>query len=774
MRKRKPIKRKKLPSRRRYTPQKRPQRPVRRTDSRRPMFKLRWLLLLIFIIPAILYIKELDEKVRTQFEGKTWELPAHVFAAPLELYPSMELTASMLHEELKRVDYTRSDRIKHEGDYFQRGNRFVIKTRAFTFWDGKQASRLIQLRLKNNTLHQMADIETKQSISIFRLQPRLIAKIYPAHNEDRILVSINKMPPLLIKALIAMEDKEFYNHNGLSFRGIARAMLTNLKHFAWREGGSTITQQVVKNIFLSSKRSLSRKIPEALMSILLELHYEKDRILEAYLNEVYQGQDGSHGIHGVGMGAWFYFNRSLDQLNLAELATLVSVIRGASMYNPRRHPTQALDRRNLILSKMYEQKLIDETMMLDAQLSPLGISKQKSATRYPYPHFIDLVREQLHRDYKEEDLYSEGLRIFTTLNPFIQKKAEQAMVNRIAKLERGNNKIPKNKLEGAFVVTDTNEGEVLALVGGRKPRYDGFNRALQTNRPIGSVVKPAIYLTALEQSTRYSLLSKLSDTTFEWEDKNTGEIWKPRNYSGREHGQVPLHKALASSYNLATVQLGFDLGLDKVRNTIERMGITRKFKVYPSMLLGGVSMTPFEVAQMYQTLASRGFNSPLRAIRAVMNYNGESLNRYAIQVEKRFSEASIFVLNHALQEVIRKGTGKNVAAELLPSDWALAGKTGTTNNYRDSWFAGFGNDILAVSWLGRDDNRSIHLSGGDGAMRVWADFMRKVKPESLPKQPPNGISLRWVNSSFGRDRMPFISGSSRYRFGDKTLALTTP
>jgi len=749
-------------SRHHYTPQRRP-------HDLRPLFKLRWLVLLLFLIPLGMYIQTLDEQVRTQFEGNNWDLPAHVYASPLELYPSMELNAAMLNEELTELGYKQNENLQYAGEYYQQGEQFFIKTRAFDFWDEKQGSRLIRVRLQNNQLAQIADMDAKESVSLLRLEPRLIAKIYPRHNEDRILVKIDQLPPLLLKALIAMEDRHFYQHNGINFRSVMRAMLTNLRHMAWIEGGSTLTQQLVKNLFLTPERTISRKVPEALMAVLLELHYDKDQILEAYFNEVYQGQDGNHGIHGVGMGAWFHFNRPLEQLNLPELATLVAVIRGASMYDPRRNPESALKRRNLVLQKMQEQNMIDRATLLEAQATPLNVSDKQAQSIFPYPHFIDLVREQLHRDYKEKDLRSAGLKIFTTLNPFMQQKAEQALINRMQKLERENAK-NKNKLEGALIVTNTRDGEVLALVGGRNPRYDGFNRALNAKRQIGSVIKPAIYLTALEQPNRYSLLSYLNDTPFEWQDKHTGEIWQPGNYTGKPHGRVLLCQALANSYNLATVHLGFKLGLEKVRETLRRMGIEREFKVYPSMLLGGVSMTPLEVTQMYQTIASHGYNSPLRAIREVLDHNGKPLNRYAIEIEKRFSESSIFVLNYALQQAIRKGTGRAVAKELLPDDVILAGKTGTTNDYKDSWFAGYGEDILTVSWLGRDDNHPIHLSGGDGAMKVWADFMQLAKPQSLSAQQPNDIYWRWGNSGFGRDKIPFISGNNNFILEDKNLA----
>ncbi|MCP4695237.1 MAG: penicillin-binding protein 1B [Gammaproteobacteria bacterium] len=732
-----------------------------KSQKRRGAFfglKWRWLLIFSVFLYALYYVVLLDIRVRSQFEDKRWALPARVYASPLELYPGMQVSKRSLAEELDALGYQKKQRVNEPGDYRYRGNNFYLMTRAFSFWDSSEPSRTVRVRLNGGkSIARISDLHSKESLRLLRLDPRLIGKIYPTHNEDRILVQLPEVPLLLIKALTAVEDRSFFEHNGISLRGIARAALENARAMSVVQGGSTITQQLIKNIFLTRKRSLKRKINEIIMAILLEWHYNKEQILEAYLNEVYLGQDGDHGIHGAGMGAWFYFGRPLAQLKLPEMALLVGLIRAPMEYNPRTKPEKAMKRRNLVLQLMFEQGMITQAEMQETKASPLGASKKAPANTSPYPTFLDLVRRQLRRDYREEDLRSKGLQIFTTLDPFTQKKAERALTKRIRRLERENR---KRKLEGALIVTNSENGEVLALVGGRRPRYDGFNRALNALRPIGSLVKPAVYLAALEEPRRYSLVSTLEDTPVQWEDKFTGEIWTPRNYGGKAHGKVPLHKALAYSYNLATVQLGFRLGLNRVRKALRRMGVDRNFKVYPSMLLGGMSLTPLEVTQMYQTLASGGFRTPLRAIRSVLKHDGKPAERYALSVEQTFDAAPVFVLNYALREAIRKGTGRKVAEEMLPPSWALAGKTGTTNNFRDSWFAGFGADLLAVVWLGRDDNKPIGLSGGDGAMRVWGDFMRIVHPDPLSSESPNRVRWRWVNSPSGRVKMPFVTGNS--------------
>ncbi len=729
------------------------------------LFRLRWLILSLLLVPIMSYTISVDVEVREQFNGQRWALPARVYARPLELYPAMPIKSDDLVAELDAAGYSKGKSLQQPGDYFLKEHDLYIYARAFQFWDTPEAARRVRLHFKDDSIQYILDLDQRNQVALLRLDPALIGKIYPTHNEDRILVSLKEVPETLINALISMEDRDFYAHHGISLRALTRAALANLKAGAWVQGGSTLTQQLIKNHYLSSERTLKRKVNEALMALLMELHYGKEDILQAYLNEVFLGQQGEHGIHGVGMASWFYFNRPLEKLELPEMALLVGLIRGASRYNPRRYPERALERRDLVLKVMYEQGVISLEELDAAKNTPLNVTEEPVQSKSSYPAFLDLVGRQLREDYREEDLRSEGLQIFTTLDPIFQRQAEQSVVQRIKTLEQAHRM--RNKLNGALVVTSPENGEVLALVGDRYPTYAGFNRALDAVRPIGSLVKPAIYLTALENSRNYSLLSSLNDTAFTWKDKQTGKVWEPKNYTNKEHGKVPLFKALANSYNLATVHLGFELGLENIRKTLVRMGVERPFDMYPSMLLGGISLTPFEVAQMYQTLASGGFRVPLRAIRNVLTHDGKPLNRYALSVEQRFDSAPIFVLNYALEQAVRGGTGYYTAKELLPETLKVVGKTGTTNNYRDSWFAGYGSDILAVAWVGRDDNQSTGLSGGQGAMKVWADFMREAKPLPVTTQLPRRVQLQSVKAQRGSliersgyIQMPFIVNHS--------------
>ncbi|MEK7990528.1 MAG: penicillin-binding protein 1B [Thiotrichaceae bacterium] len=748
-------------------------RPVKAAPRSR--FRWRWLLLILLVAPAFSYLSWLDIKIREQFEGKRWALPARVYARPLELFADRPLTQEMLHSELKAVGYKKASQLDAPGTYKKRGSDYYVHTRKFQFWDAIEPSRRLKIRIGNNKISSIQNIDSGKAYALTRLEPRMIGKIYPAHNEDRILVQLKDVPQSLINALIATEDRQFYEHNGISFRGIVRAMLANVKTGHFNQGGSTITQQLIKNFYLSSERTLTRKLNEAVMALLVEWHYSKEEILEAYLNEIYLGQDGDRAIHGFGMASWFYFDRPLDELKLSEASLLVGLAKGATQFNPRRYSERALARRNLVLAMMHNQDKISLEQANLAKAEPLNVAKVIRDRVSPYPGFLTLVRHQLHQDYREEDLRSEGLQIFTTLDPIMQHQSEKAMERGIRQLERENRKI--KKLQGAMVVTNSGNGEIMAMANGRNSKFAGFNRPLNAVRQIGSLAKVAIYLAALKNDNKYTLNTLIDDSPYEWTDHRTGEVWKPKNYDHRSHGKVSLHKALANSYNLATVRLGMDIGLRKIKKTMREMGVDKEFKIYPSTLLGSISMSPLEVAQMYQTLASGGFSVPLRSIRDVLNHRGEPLQRYAISVEQRFEPKHIFLLNYALQQAVQRGTGRKVFSS-LKTKRVIAGKTGTSNDLRDSWFAGFDSQYLAVTWLGRDDNRSIHLSGGSGAMVVWGQLIKMLDRQSPNPITPSQIHWRWVDYNSGRSStkgrngavlMPFIKGSGRNRLAVSSL-----
>jgi len=395
----------------------------------------------------------------------------------------------------------------------------------------------------------------------------------------------------------------------------------------------------------------------------------------------------------------------------------------------------------------------------------LGVVKGGRRSSVRHPAFIDLVRRQLQRDYREEDLTSEGLRIFTTLDPWAQRILDRELPAGLQQIEKAR-RMSDGTLEGAAVVVSPQGGEVRALIGGRKAGFAGFNRALDAVRPIGSLIKPVVYLLALSRPDRYTLVTRLRDEPVRLEEA-TGRVWQPRNYDRKSHGLVSLHRALALSYNLATVRLGLDLGPDAVVELLRHMGLRRPVEPLPSLLLGSLSLSPLEVAQLYQVFASGGFRTPLRAIREITDAQGRPLQRYPLEVEQVADAGPVYLLNRNLVEVMREGTGKGIRG-YLPKELEVAGKTGTTNELRDSWFAGFSGDWLAVVWVGRDDNKPAGLTGSSGALRLWGRIMKALKPRSLGLLPPEEVVYVWIDPKTGylsSERcpgaiaMPFIRGS---------------
>jgi penicillin-binding protein 1B len=698
-----------------------------------------------------LYGVHLDKVVRAKFEGKRWALPARVYARPLEIYTGRTLSVAGLEGELARLGYRKDARLARAGSYYIDGERAAIRTRAFRYWDGYEPERYISVDFTGGVVNEVADGGDATPLALVRLDPALIASIYPTHNEDRVLLRREQLPPRLVKTLLAVEDRKFYQHHGVDPRGILRAAVENMRAGRTVQGASTLTQQLVKNFYLTEERTLERKLNEAYMAVLLDLRYDKDDILTAYANEVYLGQDGNRAIHGFGLASQFYFDRELDELDIAQTAMLVGILKGPSELNPRRKPEQVLARRNLVIDLMARHQVISSAEAETAKQEPIGLVEGGAKPRGDYPAFIDLVRRQLRRDYRDEDLRSEGLRIFTTLDPLTQEQVEAAVRERLPQLDRSR-RLSVGTLETAAVVTSVAQGEVLALVGGRDPSYAGFNRALDAVRPIGSLIKPVIYLKALSQPERWSLATPVRDVPVNL--RVAGKLWQPKNYDHSVHGNVPLYRALVKSYNLATVNLGLELGIDEVAAFLKELGAVRDIDTVPAMLLGSVSLPPVEVAQAYQTIAAGGFRAPLRAIREVLDASGRPLNRYPLAVESVVSAEAAYLTQWAMRRVVTQGTATWLNKR-LPARLAVAGKTGTTNDMRDSWFAGFSGDKVVVAWVGRDDNKPMGLSGSTGALRVWGDIVASVDTEPLRDLAPDGI----VASGACGQALPYIAGS---------------
>ena len=704
----------------------------------------------------------LDAVVQEKFSGKRWTIPAKVYARPLELFVGQKLAKNDFLTELDALGYRRQTTVDGPGTDAVSGNTVDLNTRGFQFYEGLEQPQAVRVKFSGDYVSELSGSGGKK-VAVVRLEPLLIGGLYPKNLEDRILIKLDQVPPYLLDTLVTVEDRDFYHHFGVSPKSIARAIWVNTSSGAMRQGGSTLTQQLVKNFYLTNERSLTRKLTEAMMAMLLELHYDKGEILEAYLNEVFVGQDGQRAVHGFGLASQFFFSQPLSELKLHQVALLVGMVKGPSSYNPRRNPERAMERRNLVLDLLAQQGVATQEAVDAAKKMPLGVTKRGSLADSSFPGFLDLVKRQLRDDYRDEDLTEEGLRIFTSFDPILQMKAESSVTDTFKRLagRKGSDEV-----EAAMVVTNPESGEVQALVGSRVPGFAGFNRALDAVRPIGSLIKPAVYLTALEQPSKYTLTSWVQDVPFSVKGAD-GQIWKPQNYERNANGTVFLYQGLAHSYNLSTARLGLELGVPNVLKTLGKLGVQVDWPAYPSMLLGAGGLAPMQVATMYQTLANGGFNTPMRGIRSVLTAEGEPLKRYPFQIQQRFDPASIYLIQNAMQRVMREGTGRSVY-NVLPSNLNLAGKTGTSNDSRDSWFAGFSQDVLAVVWLGRDDNGKTPFTGATGALQVWTSFMKKADPLPLDTPVPENVVQAWVDAKTGQGsdascpnavQMPYIRGS---------------
>ena len=699
----------------------------------------------------------LDAKITATFTGKMWEPPARVYARPLELFVGADVDVDDLAYELKLLGYRRKSQVRSPGDVSVGSKQVTVYTHGFDFPNEREPARQISVGV---TAGKISSIRGGGSnIDLMRLDPVQIGGIYPSHGQDRELAKLDDVPVTLQEALLAVEDRSFYQHWGFSFSGIARAALSNVRSGTVVAGGSTITQQLVKNYYLSPDRTLVRKLKEVAMAVLLELHYGKDQILESYINEIYLGQEGPRAIHGFALASRHYFDTPLDQLGLHQQALLVGMVKGPSLYNPRRNPERAKTRRAVVLGVMVEQGIISQEHATIAGGMPLGINK-RSSIRDSFPAYLDLVRRQLRLEYRDEDLTTLGLSIFTSFDPLLQRQLEASTKAIMDTLD------PAGDLQSATVVTRFDTGEVAALVGGKNARYAGFNRALDARRPAGSLLKPAVYLAALERGKSYTLATPLDDSEVKVAGPND-QLWQPRNFDRSSHGAVLLHTALAKSYNLATARLGMELGLDHVVDMMRRLGIEGVIPEVPALTLGAGEYSPLDMAAMYQTIAAGGFRMPQRSIRSIVDARGEPLKRYPLEFDRTISLQAVHLLHYAMRAVVREGTGRGVY-HYLERSFDVAGKTGTTNSGRDSWFAGFSGDLLAVSWIGHDDNRETGLTGASGALKVWAHFMARASKRSLNYRMPDGVETHWINNVSGKltgegcpeaRLLPFITGT---------------
>ncbi|MED5503030.1 MAG: penicillin-binding protein 1B [Pseudomonadota bacterium] len=675
----------------------------------------------------------LDSVVKDRFDGQLFDLPTVVYARILNLSPGENITIKEMRNELDVLNYRKVSQPRYPGEYSSSSTRIELIRRPFEFADGPEPDRHVMLHFSSSGLQRIQSLESKGDLGYLRIEPKMLGMLEKDQNEQRLFLRRDQFPEVLVDALLATEDRDFYQHDGVSPLAIGRALVANIKAGRTVQGGSTLTQQLAKNLFLTRDKTLWRKVREAYIALILDYRYSKDRILEAYLNEVYLGQSGGDAIHGFALASRYYFGQPIQELRIDQLAMLVGMVKGPSYYNPIRYPERTKTRRDLVLRLLMQQDMLTAEQYEQAVNRPLDTqSKPRIASRQP-AYFQQLnieLKEKVGDNFKAET----GLRLFTSLDPVSQSKLEQAIAKKVPELAKRAGK----DLEAAAVAVDRHSGEIRAMVGGKRVGYEGFNRALNASRPIGSLVKPAIYLTALEQPEKYNLATTLHDTPLSLKGSK-GSVWSPRNFDRKFRGDVPLYLALAKSLNVPTVRLGMELGIPEVSDTLERLGVDKnEIRPVPSMFLGSFSLTPFEVAQMYQTVTNSGKRAKLSALRSVIDMNGNVLYQSLPRSSQAVDQQAAWLTTYAMKQGVAQGTGRFLQSQFA---WAaLAGKTGTSNDSRDSWFVGVDGREVTTVWLGRDDNKSTKLTGSSGALRVYAEYLKQRIPERLELPWPKEVT----------------------------------
>ncbi|MPT43882.1 MAG: bifunctional glycosyl transferase/transpeptidase [Klebsiella sp.] len=712
----------------------------------KPRRKRRWLWLLVklgivFAVLIAAYGVYLDQKIRSRIDGKVWELPAAVYGRMVNLEPDMQISKNEMVRLLNATQYRQVSAMTRPGEYTVQANSIEMIRRPFDFPDSKEGQVRARLTFDGDHLETIENMDNNRQFGFFRLDPRLITMLQSANGEQRLFVKRNGFPDLLVDTLLATEDRHFYEHDGISLYSIGRAVLANLTAGRTVQGASTLTQQLVKNLFLSSERSYWRKANEAYMALIVDARYSKDRILELYMNEVYLGQSGDNEIRGFPLASLYYFGRPVEELSLDQQALLVGMVKGASVYNPWRNPKLALERRNLVLRLLQQQQVIDQELYDMLSARPLGV-QPRGGVISPQPAFMQMVRQELQAKLGDKVKDLSGVKIFTTFDSVAQDAAEKAATEGIPVLKK-QRKLAD--LETAMVVVDRFTGEVRAMVGGAEPQFAGYNRAMQARRSIGSLAKPATYLTALSQPNQYRLNTWIADAPVTIRLSN-GQTWSPQNDDRRFSGQVMLVDALTRSMNVPTVNLGMALGLPAVVDTWTKLGAPKnQLNAVPAMLLGALNLTPIEVAQAFQTIASGGNRAPLSALRSVIAEDGTVLYQSYPQAERAVPAQAAYMTLWTMQQVVQRGTGRQLGAKY--PGLHLAGKTGTTNNNVDTWFAGIDGSQVTITWVGRDNNQPTKLYGASGAMSIYQRYLANQTPTPLALTAPEDVVDMGVDSN---------------------------
>ncbi|MBI2357809.1 MAG: PBP1A family penicillin-binding protein [Deltaproteobacteria bacterium] len=730
--------------------------------SRSNILKFALVLFILFTASGITlggwYVRYLEGVVSAKFEGRKWQFPSKIYSDTLLLYVGMNLRMEDLWDKFRRLGYRETrepPRARGAYRYVKKDGLLEIYLHDFPYPLEPFKGFPVRVALEGATITRMENLESGEEIFSLELEPELVTGLYDRIWEERRLVKISEVPPFLVRAILAVEDERFYRHRGVDPVAILRALWVNVRHGTIVQGGSTLTQQLMKNFFLEDERTLQRKVKEALMAIIAERRYSKEEIIENYLNEIYLGQRGAQGIFGVWEAAQFYFSKEPGELTIGEMATIAGLIRAPNRYSPYRSAETATQRRNIVLRKMLEEKFITQRQY-GAALKEVVQRRALVKVANDAPFYVDFLKRELATNYTNEVLTAEGYKIFTSLDLQLQRIAERALVEGLKQLEEEyphlRRRGEEDRLEGAIIAIKPQTGEIKAMVGGRDYQKSQFNRVFQAKRQPGSTVKPFTYLGALmygsaETGKRFTAVSQVDDSPFTWSYE--GQEWTPRNYKEEYFGIVRFRTALERSLNSATVRVAKEVGISKIRDLAYRLGIESSLPALPSLVLGGIEVTPLELATAFSTLANNGVRTRPLAIKGVVDHSSKVLEKRDIRVEKVLAPEMAFMMNYLLKGVLDRGTGRGARARGF--NRPAAGKTGTTNDLKDAWFVGYTPDLLAVVWVGFDNQSKLGLSGAQAALPIWTEFMKRATAgtPATDFNPPAGIKMVDIDPESG-------------------------
>jgi penicillin-binding protein 1B len=672
-------------------------------------------------LAGVLWVRQLDAVLRQRFEGRRFAVPSRVYADTALIFPGVNLAASGFFARLERLGYREvgGARELHQGD-FRRGRDSVdVALRDFSYPRRPLPGRRIRLKTRQGIVTEMRDLGSDEEIFNLELEPEAVAGLYADRWQQRRLVTLAEVPPLLVNTILLTEDQRFFSHHGVDPRGIVRALFTNLWRGELDQGGSTLTQQLMKNFFLTPERRIRRKLREFALAVRAESLYDKNEILTCYLNEIYLGQSGAQAIHGVWEAAHFYFGKAPNRLTLGEVALLAGLIRGPNLYSPFRNPARARARRDTILELLAAHGVITRDEYAEAVVEPLRETPPRRARRAA-PYFVDLLNRELERDYPAEVLQRDGLELFTTIDIQLQTAAEEAVAGGLAALEKAHPRLSRGpeRPQAALVALRPQTGAIVAMVGGRDYASSQFNRAVDARRQPGSVFKPFVYLAAFAAGEAVPA-TLLDDAPFDW--SYDGRTWQPHNYKDIYYGPVSARFALEHSLNAATARLAQQVGLERIRQVAVDLGLDASLAAVPSMVLGAIEASPLEIARAYAAIANQGTATEPRLLKRVVDSSGELVESRPVRATRVATAAATDQLTDVLAGVIDTGTGRGVRERgfTLPA----AGKTGTTNESRDAWFAGYTPNLVAVVWVGFDRDTPLGLTGAQAALPIWTSFM---------------------------------------------------